>query len=94
METGKRLIPYSLHLTEDIYIALKKAAEGRKASAMVRNAITMILEGHGEFNSGYNKGLRDAINIVGNDKIANAISFDGQKIADTINNQISCLVIK
>ena len=55
METGKRLIPYSLHLTEDIYIALKKAAEGRKASAMVRNAITMILEGHGEFNSGYNK---------------------------------------
>ena len=39
----KRLIPYSVHLPEPIYAKLKKAAGERKASALVRDAITMMI---------------------------------------------------
>jgi 3-methyl-2-oxobutanoate hydroxymethyltransferase len=45
MEASKRLIPYSVHLSESVYNALKEHAKGRKASSIVRDAITMILEG-------------------------------------------------
>ena len=61
METTKRLIPYSVHLREDIYNKLKAAAGERKASGIVRDAITMIIEGDDAFNAGYNKAIRDAI---------------------------------
>lgn len=92
MEDNERLVPYSVNLTKGMYEALKKAAERRQASRMVRDAITMILEGHSEFDSGYNKGLRDAVEIVDNDKMATSISYDGQKIADIINDQLTCLI--
>ena len=85
MEDNERLVPYSVNLTKGMYEALKKAAERRQASRMVRDAITMILEGHSEFDSGYNKGLRDAVEIVDNDKIASSISYEGQKIADNVD---------
>ena len=38
----KRLIPYSVHLPEDIHKKLKAAAGDRKASALVRDAITLM----------------------------------------------------
>ena len=60
MET-KRLIPYSVHLREDIYLKLKAAAKERKATALVRDAITLIVEGDDAFNGGYNKAIRDVI---------------------------------
>ena len=92
MEIDNKLVPYSVNLTRGIYEALKKLAQKRQASAMVRDALTMIIEGHGEYASGYNKGLRDSSEVINNDRIANAVSFDGQKIADILNDQISCLV--
>ena len=48
MET-KRLVPYSVHLREDIYLKLKAAAGQRKATALVRDAITLIVEGDDVF---------------------------------------------
>ena len=54
----KRLIPYSVHLPEEVHAKLKEAAGNRKASALVRDAITLIIEGDDEFNGGYNKGVR------------------------------------
>jgi hypothetical protein len=51
----KRLIPYSVHLPEEVHAKLKEAAGNRKASALVRDAITLIIEGDDEFNGGYNK---------------------------------------
>ena len=43
----KRLIPYSVHLPEDVYKKLKEAAGSRKASALVRDAIDFdALSGH------------------------------------------------
>jgi hypothetical protein len=53
-----------VHLPEDVYLKLKEAAGNRKASALVRDAITLIVEGDDEFNGGYNKGVRDCIRHI------------------------------
>jgi hypothetical protein len=88
METGKRLIPYSVHLSEDVYLALKSHAQDRKASSMVRDAITMLLEGGKPFDSGYNQAIRDVVNLVRKNQVANAISWDGVKISDELVGEI------
>jgi hypothetical protein len=92
MEEPKRLIPYSVHLREDIYKKLKAAAGDRKASALVRDAITFIVEGDDSFNSGYRKGLRDAIDAVNAHKTASAISFGGATISASIVEKIEKLL--
>jgi hypothetical protein len=71
---AKRLIPYSVHLPEDVYLKLKEAAGNRKASALVRDAITLIVEDDDEFNGGYNKGVRDAIRMIHQNELCKAIS--------------------
>lgn len=84
METKQRLIPYSVHLREDIYNKLKAAAKDRKATALVRDAITMIVEGDDAFNAGYNKGVRDAIEEIYEDDIASRIHFDDEVISNRL----------
>ena len=88
MET-KRLIPYSVHLREDIYQQLKDAAKGRKASGIVRDAITMIIEGDDAFNAGFNKGLREAMKVVREDVWAKSLSVHGELMADVLADQIA-----
>ena len=88
METGKRLIPYSVHLSEDVYLALKSHAQDRKASSMVRDAITMLLEGGKPFDSGYNQAIRDVIKLIHKHDQANAISWHGETIADDLVSEI------
>jgi hypothetical protein len=92
MEASKRLIPYSVHLSESVYNALKEHAKGRKASSIVRDAITMILEGDDAFQSGYRKGLRDAMDVIHRDPYASSISVGERKIADTLIDQIEQMV--
>lgn len=92
MET-KRLIPYSVHLREDIYLKLKEAAGQRKATALVRDAITLIVEGDDVFNGGYNKGLRDAIAVVKENESASSISVGGESIADILSAQIGEMIL-
>ena len=72
---SKRLIPYSVHLPEEIYKKLKAAAGERKASALVRDAITLIIEGDDAFNGGYNKAIGDVINVLYEDEKASTIGF-------------------
>ena len=92
MET-KRLVPYSVHLREDIYLKLKAAAGQRKATALVRDAITLIVEGDDVFNGGYNKGLRDAIAVIKDNERASSISIDGESIADILSKQIEVMIL-
>jgi hypothetical protein len=92
METSKRLIPYSVHLTPEIYENLKELAKERKASKLVRDAITMILNGKGDFDSGYNKGIMDAIDAVAANHAAHRISFDENSIANSIIDQLEILL--
>jgi hypothetical protein len=92
METPKRLIPYSVHLPEDIYIKMKAKATERKASAIVRDAIVMMLEGDSVYNSGYRKGVRDSINIVSQNEGAKTISYGGKTISDSITNDLEFML--
>jgi hypothetical protein len=92
MET-KRLVPYSVHLREDIYLKLKEAAGQRKATALVRDAITLIVEGDDVFNGGYNKGLRDAIAVVKENENASSISVGGESIAELLSRQIEAMIL-
>ena len=86
---SKRLIPYSVHLPEPVYKKLKDAAGNRKASALVRVAITLIVDGDDEFNGGYNKAIRDVINTIYDDQWCKAIGVEGQVLA----SYIECLLL-
>jgi len=84
----KRLIPYSIHLREDIYLKLKQAAKSRKATALVRDAITMIIEGDDSFNGGYNKAIRDVSNLINHDQWCESIGINGVSIATHLQEQL------
>jgi hypothetical protein len=92
MENNK-LVPYSVHLERGIYDQLKIAAKNRKASALVRDAITMIIEGDDEFNGGYNKGIRDAISVIKEDELAMGLAFNGQTVADVLASQLEDMIV-
>lgn len=89
----KRLIPYSVHLPEDVYLKLKEAAGNRKASALVRDAITLIVEGDDQFNGGYNKGVRDCIRIICSLELCKAISYYDTSLAKIISEDLEQLVV-
>lgn len=88
-----RLIPYSVHLPPDIHSKLKDAAGNRKASGLVRDAITLIIEGDDEFNGGYNKGMRDAIGIVRDNELASRLTYDGTNVAESIISQLDEMIV-
>jgi len=88
---AKRLIPYSVHLREDIYLKLKDAAKGRKATALVRDAITMMLEGDEAFSGGYNKAIRDMIGIIQEDHWSSVIGVQGTTIADHLTKELDAM---
>jgi hypothetical protein len=90
---AKRLVPYSVHLREDIYLKLKAAAGQRKATALVRDAITLIVEGDDVFNGGYNKGLRDAVSVIKENESASSISVGGESIADILSRQVEAMIL-
>ena len=90
----KRLIPYSVHLPEDIYKQLKAAAGDRKASALVRDAITLIVSGDDEFNGGYNKGINDSMSAVRQNKLMNSLCYEGVSVADLICSELEKNIIK
>ena len=91
MEESSRLIPYSLYLPEDIHKKLKAKAKSRQASAMVRDAITMILEGNDEYVSGYSQALKDMLDAVGRNQTLQSISFNHCTMANLMVNEIEDL---
>ena len=88
MESQKRLIPYSVYLDPEVHEALREKARNRQASKMVRDAITMILEGGNEFDSGYKKGIRDAMDLIHKDNLASTVSVNDKRIADHLIDQL------
>jgi hypothetical protein len=89
----KRLVPYSVHLREDIYLKLKEFAKDRKATALVRNAITMIVEGDDAFNGGYNKAVRDIMAVIEQDQWCKAIGVDQVTIAEHLNKTLEQMIL-
>jgi hypothetical protein len=90
---SKRLIPYSVHLREDIYLKLKEAAQDRKATALVRDAITMMIEGNDEFNAGYNKAIRDVISMAHEDELCSHLGYQGNTIACYLEDILTSMIV-
>ena len=51
---------------------------------MIRNAIQMIIDGHIEYDSGYNQGIKDAIKIIRTDTPAMSVSIAGTIIGESL----------
>lgn len=91
---AKKLVPYSVYLPIEHYLKLKEAAKDRKASVLIRDAISMILDGGDAYNSGYNKAIRDAAKIVYDSPEAQMIAIKGQDLGSILTQQIEALEIK
>jgi predicted transcriptional regulator len=93
MET-KKLVPYSVYIPQDIYLKLKALAKERRASVIIRDAITMALDGNEAYISGYNKGIKDAANVVYENKEAQMIAIKGKDLGSILTEQIDLLEVK
>jgi hypothetical protein len=87
----KRLIPYSVYLPEGQHKKLKKLAKERKASALIRDAIDMIIDGNDAFTSGYNKAVKDAAQLVYDCDEAQMIAVKGKDLGAILTEQIEGL---
>ena len=86
--------PYSIYLPEEYIERIKEHAKDRKAAAIVRDAIIMALEGNGAYNSGYNKGLRDAIKVVNDCKEIEVIAIRGKYLSDLLADQLRQIMVQ
>jgi hypothetical protein len=90
----KRLVPYSVYLPHEMHVKLKRAARERKASQLIRDAITMIIEGNEAYTSGYNKAIKDAAQLVYDCPEAQMIAIRGKDLGSILTDQIESLEIK
>jgi bisphosphoglycerate-independent phosphoglycerate mutase (AlkP superfamily) len=87
----KKLIPYNLYLYSEHVEKLKKLAGQRKASSLVRDAVSMMLDGKDEYSAGYNRALKDVAEIINKCKDIEVIAIRGKYLADVLIDQIEAL---
>jgi len=87
----KKLVPYSVYLPVEHYKKLKVAAKNRKASELIRDAIGMIVDGQDLYNSGYNKGIKDAAKLVYDCSEAQMVAIKGKDLGSILTDQIESL---
>ena len=87
----KKLIPYSVYLPAEYHAKLKEVAKERKASAMIRDAILMMLDGDDTYRSGYNKGIRDAAQVVYQCEEAQIVAVRGRDLGAILTERIQLL---
>jgi hypothetical protein len=73
---------------------LKALAKARQASALIRDAIVMMLDGNDLFKSGYNKGIRDAAKVVYDCKEAQMVAVHKRDVGVILTEQIQLLEMK
>lgn len=87
----ENLVPISFYLPKELHDKLKIAGANRKQSMLIRNAIQMIIDNNSSFNSGYNQGLKDSIEVVTSNEDAMTISISNRTIGNTIIDDIKTL---
>lgn len=88
----KKLVPYSIYLPADYIEKLKVMAKERKASSKIRDAIGMMLNGdNSQFELGYRKGIKDAIDIIDKNKECEMIAVKGRILNDILIDQLKAL---
>ena len=89
----RKLVPFSFYLPRDQHAKLKELARERKASTLVRDAISMLLDGStDQFVSGYNQGVRDAAKVVYECKEAQMVAVNGKDVGAILSEQINELM--
>lgn len=88
----KKLIPYSVHLPENIFNAIKQAAGDRKAASLVREAIIQFVEKRNMFDQGFNAGLEAAIKKTVNHKVVSVLSYKGEALSDSLVHDFESLL--
>jgi hypothetical protein len=63
----------------------------RKASSLVRDAVSMMLDGKDEYSAGYNRGLKDCIALVDSCKEIEHIAVRGKYLADILADGINAM---
>ena len=89
--TDKKLVPYNLYLYTEHVDKLKKRAGQRKASSLVRDAVSMMLDGKDEYFAGYNRALKDAISAIDSCKEIEHIAVRGKYLADILAESINAM---
>jgi len=87
-------VPYSVYLPQELHSKLTAIAKTRKASELVRNAITMIIEGNDAYNSGYNQAIRDAAQLVYDCEEAQMVAIKGKDLGSILTHRIEGLEMK
>ncbi len=87
METRK-LVPYNLYLYADHVEKLKKMAGDRKVSSFVRDAVSTLLDGNTEYSAGYNRALKDVIDVINGCKEIDVIAIRGKYLADILIDEV------
>jgi hypothetical protein len=90
-ESMKKLVPYSVYLPVEHYEKIKVLASQRKASAMVRDAIGMILDGNDAYKAGYNKALRDCVKQVNDIQEIENIAVRGKYLSTFLSERIESM---
>jgi Arc/MetJ-type ribon-helix-helix transcriptional regulator len=87
MEKVKRnMVPYSVYLPLEQHAKLRELAKEGKASSMIRDAISILLDNGDQYRAGYNQGLRDAVKVVSNLDGIKHIAYKGRYI-DTMASE-------
>jgi len=89
--TDKKLVPYNLYLYTEHVDKLKKMAGQRKASSLIRDAVSMMLDGKDEYTAGYNRALKDAVSVINSCKEIEHIAMRGKYLADILADGINAM---
>jgi len=90
----RKLVPYSVYIPAEHHARLKRLARERKASALIRDAIVMILDGKDAYTSGFNKGIKDAAKVVYDCPEAQMVAIKGKDLGAVLTERIQDLEIK
>lgn len=90
----RKLVPYSVYIPIALHEQLKRLARQRKASALIRDAIVMILDGKDDYTSGYNKGIKDAARVVYDCPEAQMVAIKGKDLGAVLTERIKDLEAK
>lgn len=87
----KNMKPFSMYLPLEYYDMLAGYSKQRKASEVVRDAVVAYLNGGDMFDAGYNKGLKDAMEIIKGCKEIEVIAVNGKYLDVLLTTQIKDL---
>lgn len=90
----KKLVPYSVYISEEHHSKLKELAKNRKASVLIRDAIGMLMNGNDVFKTGYNKAIKDATKVIYECQEAQMIAIKGRDMGVVLSERITDLEMK